>query len=185
MKSLRLVCALAAMMAAHAAVGTVLGQTQPVSKQPISIVPSTATQQNAPPKGQGTNNRSGIVRSTPPTMEYDLGHMSKRIAALAEQIEALKKENQALSNKLAQLQQRQPATAQNAAALKQLDAAFRSHTHYMPEIGQMALSAVPGMQDMANKLGLGALKAQWDTFKVLWKTGNGGLGTVGPPIQQQ
>lgn len=185
MNKAQLICSLVFALAAHAAAADVFGrQQQPAARQPIRIV-GPASKQGAPPKGPATTNPNGIKQAAPPTAEIDLARMSARLSALSEQVEELKKQNQALAAKVQQLTQAAQANAQTASALKQLDAAFRSHTHYMPDIGQMALSAVPGMQDIANKAGLGAVKAQWDTIKVLWKTGNGGLGVVGPPVPQQ
>ena len=185
MNKARLIRALVIALAAHAAAAEVSGQQQPTARQPIRIVGPTTKQQDAPPKGPATTGPNGPRQATQPTAEIDLVRMSMRLNALAEQVEELRKQNQALASKVQQLTQAAQANAQTASALKQLDAAFRSHTHYMPEVGQMALSAVPGMQDIANKAGLGAVKAQWDTIKLLWKTGNGGLGVVGPPVPQQ
>lgn len=138
-------------------------------------------------QGQQSEPRPTQVGKTPgggpPTPQYDIGQMWKKMNALAEEVEALKKQNQSLAAKLQQLQQSQQSLAQSATAIKQLDAEYRSHTHFLPNIGQTALSALPGMQEIANKSGVGHYKGQWDTIRVLWVTGNQGVAAVGTPIQ--
>ena len=142
-------------------------------------------QQAAPP-------RPKEVESKPLAAHYDMVGLFKRLDALEAQVTELKKHNAALEAKVAFMnKQLLQASSQAAGAvatlqlLKQrfesLDAALRNHTHSMSSIGVMALSAIPGMQDLANKAGVGHVIQQWQGMKMLWTPG-GSAGQTGTAI---
>jgi hypothetical protein len=55
----------------------------------------------------------------------------------------------------------------------------------MPNIGIMALNALPGMQDIAGKAGVGHVIEQWKGIKMHVSFGNGSnLGRTGLPVMQ-
>jgi hypothetical protein len=148
--------------------------------------------QTSKPAAPAASKQSELKKNPPPAAEYNLGAMARSIAALEAQVEALKKQNQlfaaqnkALEGKVAALQAWTNYAQQTANTLKQLDAEFRNHTHRMPNIGIMALSAIPGMQQIANSAGIGGVKAQWDTMKMLWiDPYTKGVDFVGPATPQ-
>ena len=126
-----------------------------------------------------------------PLAQYDIGHIVKRLAGVEAQVAELKKQNAALASEIAAMKMKaalpkglssMPGTSVPE-RLKKLEDTLRSHTHYMPNIGIMALNALPGMQDIAGKAGVGHVIEQWKGIKVHVSFGNGGdLGKTGLPI---
>jgi hypothetical protein len=183
-KNLGLSCALSFVIVGAAT--TAIAQQNPSVFRPAPP-PKPASGQQGPPTGK-------LSETKPPAAHYDIGDIVKRLAALEGQVGQLKKENAALETQLKKMQVTigsiNVANAASAASankvtaeLQRFDNALRSHTHAMPSIGIMALSAIPGMQDMANKAGIGAVIQQWQGMKMLWTIGNGGnLERVGPAI---
>ena len=136
------------------------------------------------------------AESKPPAAQYDIGHIVKRIPAVEAQVAELKKKNAALEAQIIQMKlidslaSKKPPSGINTAAgdptqdrLKKLEDTVRNHTHYMPNIGVMALNALPGMQEIANKSGVGHVLQQWKDIKMHVSFGSGGgLDRTGLPI---
>ena len=138
---------------------------------------------------QGTDRQ---VRETKlPVAQYDIGHIVKRLAGVESQVAELKKQNAALAHQIAEMKLKAslpkgltslPGTSVPE-RLKKLEDTVRNHTHYMPNIGIVALNALPGMQDIAGKAGVGHVIEQWKGIKVHVSFGNGGdLGRTGLPV---
>jgi len=132
-----------------------------------------------------------VSETKQPVAQYDIGHIVKRLAAVEAQAAELKKQNAALANQIAEMKLKAslpkglsslPGTSVPE-RLKKLEDTLRSHTHYMPTIGIMALNALPGMQDIAGKSGVGHVIEQWKGIKMHVSFGNGaGLDRTGLPI---
>ena len=144
------------------------------------------------PAQPGRANDRKPAESKPPVAQYDIGHIVKRLAALEAQVAELKKRNDALAAELTQMRLRDSApkgvggpSVQDR--LNKLEQAMGSHTHYLSGTGVIALSALPGMQDIANKAGVGPAIQQWKDIKVHVTLGTGGgptrTGTPVPPGQ--
>lgn len=124
---------------------------------------------------------------TKPTAQYDIGAIVKKLSALEAQVTELKKRNEALEAtvkkmdvQIGSLKLQQTNVSGLTAELQKLNNALRNHTHSI-NVGVMALSAIPGMQDLANKAGVGYVIQQWQTMKMLWTPG-GGPGETGTAI---
>ncbi len=132
-----------------------------------------------------------VSETKQPVAQYDIGHIVKRLAAVEAQAAELKKQNAALANEIAVLKLKAAAPkgvpslpgTSVPERLKKLEDALRTHTHHMPNIGIMALNALPGMQDIAGKAGVGHVIEQWKGIKMHVSFGNGGdLGRTGLPV---
>jgi hypothetical protein len=135
-----------------------------------------------------------VSETKPPVAQYDIGHIVKRLAGVEAQVAELKKQNAALANEIAAMKLKAAAPkgvpslpgTSVPERLKKLEDTLRSHTHYMPNIGVTALSALPGMQDIAGKAGVGHVIEQWKGIKMHVSFGNGGdLGRTGPVVPSQ
>ena len=137
------------------------------------------TQQAGPSGGKPTEAR-------PPVAQYDIGHIVKRLVALEAQVADLKKRNAELEVKTTQLaaQLTKPLEQLSANLLNQklaqdkvnqrlnwLDNAVRNHTHNLPNLSFTALSAIPGMQAIANSAGVGGVIQNWHAIKVYQQVG--------------
>ena len=129
-----------------------------------------------------------VSETKQPLAQYDIGHIVKRLAAVEAQVGDLKKQNAVLANQIAEMKLKAslpkglPGTSVTE-RLKKLEDTLRNHTHYMPNIGVMALNALPGMQDIAGKAGVGHVIEQWKGIKMHVSFGNGGgLDRTGLPI---
>jgi hypothetical protein len=158
----------------------------------VASCAATAAAQTKPASQSGTTPSAAKA----PTAQYDLGLMVKHLSQLDAQVAELKKRNEALEAVVKKMQVQigsldlQKTTSGNlktggvdkvTAELQRLDNALRNHTHSMPSVGIMALSAIPGMQELANKAGIGHVIQQWQSMKMLWTTGSGGnLERTGP-----
>lgn len=147
--------------------------------QTTSVVRTTPTPRPAPQVRQERT----PTEARPPAAQYDIGLIVKRLAALEAQVSDLKAKNAALEAALTK-QSMQKESVANApinpkvtAELQRLDGALRNHTHPLPA-NLIALSAIPGMQDIANKTGMAAVIQQWQSIKLVWTSG-GGLGWTG------
>lgn len=147
--------------------------------QTTSVVRTTPTPR---PAAQARQERTP-TEARPPAAQYDIGLIVKRLAALEAQVSDLKAKNAALEAALTkQAMQKEsilnaPINPKVAAELQRLDGALRNHTHPLPA-NLMALSAIPGMQEIANKTGMAAVIQQWQSIKLVWTSG-GGLGWTG------
>ena len=157
----------------------------------ITVCGSEVSAQTKPASRQ-TGPATGRPTETMPAAHYDIGAIIKRLSGLEAQVADLEKRNDALETQVKKMQVQIGSlntklassgkeVGQNVdpikAELQRLDNALRNHTHSL-NIGVMALSAIPGMQDMANKAGVGNVIQQWQTMKMLWTTG-GGPGQTG------
>jgi len=154
--------------------------------------------------------QTGITQTPSAPADYNLGLIVKKVAALEAQVALLKKQNETLAGQFS-LQQKanDVLTSENKALIAivtahgvsltsankkiqgleakfdQLDSSYQSHTHYMPSIGQQALSSVPGMQDIANKSGVGYVKPQWENILILsLNQYSKGIAVTGPIYKQ-
>lgn len=132
------------------------------------------------------------TESKMPAAQYDIGAIVKTLRALETKVADLKKRNDALEALVKQMQSQvgsmnnKLSTSVNQAVdpikadLQRLDNALHNHTHPI-NVGVMALSAIPGMQDLANKAGVSSVIQQWQTMKMLWTPG-GGPGQTGTAV---
>lgn len=133
------------------------------------------------------------VASKPPVAEYDLGIFSRKLRALEGKVAELEKKNAALETQVTAMKLKDSFAAKNPGGispggtvperLKRLEDGLRNHQHYMPNIGIMALNALPGMQEIASKSGMGHVIEQWKGIKMHLSFGaGGGLDRTGAPI---
>ena len=179
LRNLTLRGVLAAFLVAPGATAALARQTTPLGR------PAAQPPRQSGAQAVRAEDRKPAAQA-PPTAQYDIGHIVKRLAALEAQVADLKKRNDALEAQVRKMEGQMVAMKlQNSldgvktsggdkisAELKRLDAALRSHTHSLNS-NIMALSAVPGMQDLANKAGIGHVIQQWQNVKMLWTSGNG------------
>jgi hypothetical protein len=165
------------------------GAAGALGQQTTSVVRHAPPPKPAAQAQQATDRKPGEAK--PLVARYDIGHIVKRLAALEAQVAELKKKNAALESQIAamKLKDSLPAGGMHVPGtsvqdrLKSLEIALRNHTHYMPNIGVMALNALPGMQDIANKSGVGHVIEQWKGIKMHVSFGSGGgLDRTGLPI---
>lgn len=155
----------------------------------------TASAQVSPQQGRASDRRP--AESRPPAAQYDVGLIARRLAALEAQVTELKKRNDALASEIGQMKLRDALGSKNVnngipgaspgpsvqERLRKLEQAMVGHTHHMPVIGVIALNALPGMQDIANKAGVGHILQQWKEIKVHATFGGGGApGRTGTPV---
>jgi hypothetical protein len=135
------------------------------------------------------------AESRPPVAQYDIGLISRRLVALEAQVAELTKRNEAQAAEIAKLKIPHGLTTVKGNTLSagpsvqdrlnRLEQAMGSHTHYLSGIGVIALNALPGMQDIANKAGVGHVIQQWKDLKVHVTFGTGaGPERTGPPVTQ-
>ena len=152
--------------------------------QTFGFVAACATAARAQQAGRATDRKPAETKQ--PVAEYDIGLIARKLAALEAQVAELKKRNAALESQVVAMKMKDsipkmPDGTQDR--LKRLEQAMASHTHYMPAIGVMALNALPGMQDIANKAGVGHVIEQWKGIKVHATLGGGGApGRTGTPV---
>ena len=143
-----------------------------------------ATAAHAQQAGRAADRKPAETKQ--PVAQYDIGLISRKLAALEAQVAELKKRNAALESQVTamKIQNSIPKSADGTQErLKRLEQAMAGHTHQMPVIGSMALNALPGMQDIANKAGVGHVIEQWKGIKVHATFGSGGApGRTGTPI---
>jgi hypothetical protein len=143
-----------------------------------------ATAAHAQQAGRVTGPRPAETK--PPVAQYDIGLISRKLAALEAQVAELKKRNAALESQVTAMKIKDsipklPDGTQDR--LKRLEQALAGHMHHMPAIGSMALSALPGLQEIANKAGVGHVIEQWKGIKLHATFGSGGApGRTGTPI---
>ena len=69
-------------------------------------------------------------------------------------------------------------------SLSNLNSSYQSHTHYIPMFGEQALSSIAGMQEIANKAGVGYVKPQWEKIRILFRnTNSNATGTTGTIVK--
>lgn len=159
------------------------GQTTPQPNTPKQNVTTPTS------PGQAEYNVGLIVKKLA-ALEEQVAVLQKQNAVLASEIAVLQKQNQTLTaqnkNLADQLkgvwaEQKAEITLTNSKyqkldlRLNELDSShhalkssFVSHKHHMPAFGQQALSSIPGMQDIANKAGVGYVKSQWENIRILF-----------------
>jgi chromosome segregation ATPase len=141
------------------------------------------------------------------SLEAQLAVLQKQNAGLASEISILQKrsdtltaQNKNLADQLKGVHAEQVAEISNTnsklknfdSRLNQLDSShhalnssYQSHTHYMPAFGQQVLSSIPGMQEIANKAGVGYVKSQWENYRILFLGQySPGISVTGPIYKQ-
>ena len=132
------------------------------------------------------------TEAKPPVAQYDMFQIVKKLTALEAQVAELKKKSANLESQIAAMKLKdsipvaggaKPLSPSVEERLKTVENSLRNHTHSMPNIGIMALNALPGMQEIASKSGMGHVIEQWKSIKMHVSLGNGGgPGKTGPPI---
>ena len=165
-------------------------KTQPSASKQTDIAPA--------PAGQADYNLGLIVKKIA-ALETQVAALQHQNQTLAGQLSSLQKQNEALSsqskNLAAQLKSQasgmigtgqklqglESRINQVDSSLSVLNSSYQSHKHYMPPIGEQALSAIAGMQEIANKSGVGYVKPQWENIRVLFRTQKSfGIDFTGP-----
>jgi len=156
----------------------------------VFVLTMTGASATALAQAQRATDRK-VSETKAPLAQYDIGHIVKRLVAVEAQVGELKKQNAALANEIAAMKMKAALPKELPSLpgtsvpdrLKKLEDTLRNHTHYMPNIGIMALNALPGMQDIAGKAGVGHVIEQWKGIKMHVSFGNGGgLDRTGLPI---
>jgi chromosome segregation ATPase len=171
---------------------------------------STTSQSGASKQAEITQGSSetpgfnlGLMWKKLSALELQVASLQKQNGALESQVASLQKQNDSLvsQNKVIQGQLKTQTNKDNIAnskleelgikftqldgRLQQLDSTYQTHTHYMPAIGEQALSSIPGMQDIANKVGVGYVKSQWENIRILFLNQySKGISITGPPYKQ-
>jgi peptidoglycan hydrolase CwlO-like protein len=172
-KKLRFFCVLVFVVMGSAATG-VAQQNTSISRPAPPPKPASG-QQGGPSTGK-------LSETKPPAAQYDIGHIVKSLAALEGQVADLKKKNAELEGKTAQLNKQLEQLSANLLSqklaqekantrLNRLDNALHNHTHSLPNLSFTALSAIPGMQSIANSAGVGSVVQSWNTIKVYQQVG--------------
>ena len=69
-------------------------------------------------------------------------------------------------------------------SLSTLNSSYQSHKHYIPMFGEQVLSSIAGMQEIANKAGVGYVKPQWEKMRILFRnTDSNAAGTTGTIVK--
>jgi hypothetical protein len=154
----------------------------------------TVVQTNQQTTQPTASKQTSVTQSPAGQADYNLGLIVKKIAALEAQVALLKKQNETLTAQVSSQQKlNDQLTSDNKgliavvtahgvsltsankkiegldAKFTQLNSSYQGHTHHMPPIGQQVLSSIPGMQEIANKSGVGYVKAQWDGIRILFR----------------
>lgn len=165
----------------------------------------TGTTQTSP--GQAEYNIGLLVKKIA-ALEAQVAVLQKQNAGLASEISVLQKQSDALTaqnktfagqlkgvhaEQVAEISKANLKLQKFESRLNELDASqsalnssYQSHKHYMPAFGQQALSSIPGMQDIANKSGVGYVKPQWENMRILFLNQySAGIDVTGTIYKQQ